>query len=114
MRKFKVQLAICMVSFLVLLAGCAGMAIENQYRAYLTVDQEFTTLLEQFEIWYQAATPEQQAEWRDTIDPLFIRADTLLDQYRMVLLAGESPEQMIAQLKIIKSQLLMELAKRSQ
>ena len=112
MENPSLMVVIFMVSLLVL-SGCAG-TIENQYKTYLTIDQEFTTLLEQYEIWYQAASIEQQSEWKASVDPLFIRADTILDQYRTVILAGEDPDSLIAQLKVIKTQLLMELAKRSE
>jgi len=104
--------ALCALLCVGLLAGCAGMQVQNQYEAYVVLDKEFTTMAEQYQVWYAAATPELQAKWKKTIDPLFLRADELLDVYQSVLLAGADPAAQVAELRKIKTQILTALAQR--
>lgn len=95
-----------------LAAGCAGTQVQNQYEAFVVIDKEFTALAEQYNLWYQAATPELQAKWKKSIDPLFLRADELLDIYQTVLLAGADPAAQVAELRTLKTQILTALAQR--
>lgn len=101
-----VVLAACLLAFV----SCAQTQVQNQYQAYVTVDKEFTTLTEQYEVWYQAADAETKARWKEKIDPLILEADRLLDVYQTVLLAGGDPTNQIVALREIKTAILVELA----
>lgn len=99
-------LALLVIPFLWL--GCA----QGPYKVNLTVEQEFTALAEQYEIWYQSAPADVQAYWKETVDPLLIQADKLLDQYNLALKSGGEPGAILSQLNLLKTQILMYIAEK--
>ena len=109
-----VKRVLSLLCLMLLLAGCVGVQPANQYQTYVTIDKEFTTLAEQYQIWYTAADAATQARWKQNIDPLFKRADEVLDAYQTILLAGSDPANQIAELRKLKTQILTQLAVRSQ
>lgn len=101
-----------MVTFVLLSLIFVGCASTNTYKAYVIADKELTVLAEQYESWYQMADPEQQANWKADIDPLFIEMDKLLDDWQLLLLAGEETDDIVLAINRIKSRILAELMKR--
>jgi hypothetical protein len=99
-----------MVVFM-LLALVFGCASTDTYRSYVIADKELTAIAEQYDTWYQIADSEQQAQWRNDIDPLFIEMDKLMDDWQLLLLAGEDTDDIVLAVNRIKSRILAELMK---
>jgi len=99
--------------FLLIMIGCATTG-QNQYRAYITAEKEFSGLAEQYQMWYEAANDETKLRLKETMDPLFRDVDILLDDYHDIMLNGGDATDVALQLRRIKTRILMELAKKNQ
>ena len=95
-----------------LIVGCGTLRPSNQYEVYVTIDREFTTLAEQYQIWYLAADTKTKDDWKQNIDPLFKRANEVLDAYQSILLAGLDPSSQIVELRTLKTKIMTQLAKK--
>ena len=54
------------------------------------VDQEFTSLVKQYNSAYAVASPVVQERWRDNIDPILLKANNALDVYLSSIKLGSS------------------------
>lgn len=89
-----------------LLFGCAA---QNQYKTNLGIESEFAALAEQYEVWYQMADVETQAAWAEVMDPMFIEADALMDEYHNLLVMDMDTSSIIAALNRLKTRIMMRL-----
>jgi len=84
-------------------------AAQNQYKTNLSIESEFAALAEQYEVWYQMAPAETQAEWAKIMDPMFIEADGLMDEYHNLLVMDMDTTSVIVSLNRLKTRILMQL-----
>jgi hypothetical protein len=68
-------------------------------------------LTEDYNRWYGAAPAQTQARWKKNLDPLFIKADRLIDAAEIVADTGGDTTDQVEQLIQIKSEILKLLAK---
>jgi hypothetical protein len=100
----KFTLLILVAAFL----GCAGGG--SVYDASMEMEKQVALMAEQYDVWYQAANEVTKAKLRKEIDPLFMQAGRLLDDWQTALALGGEGEDFEEQLKILKSQIILELA----
>jgi len=103
-----------LISILVVILVACATTGPSAYKAYMTMENEFTTLATQYEIWYESANLETKERLKNTVDPLFIEVDRLLDDYNNIVLSGGDSADVILQLKNIKTRILIELARKKQ
>ncbi|MHA2344768.1 MAG: hypothetical protein ACXADW_23170 [Candidatus Hodarchaeales archaeon] len=100
---------------LILSFAIFACASSSTYKAYITTDKTVTALMEQYEMWYQMADEDQKAEYKEVVDPLFIELDVLMDDWHLLLMAGEDSDENISEIvsaiNHIKSRILTELMK---
>jgi len=113
MRKKINTIGVLVAVLVVVLAACATTG-QDSYRAYITAEKEFSSLAEQYEMWYQDADDATKLRLKNTMDPLFKDVDILLDDYYDIMLVGGDATDIALQLRRIKSRILMELAKKNQ
>jgi hypothetical protein len=102
LKKFSILILVA------LMFSCVGGG--SMYDTSLEMETQIATLAEQYEMWYQAANETTQAELKANIDPLFERADRLLDDWQIALSIGSDTDTLEEQLKILKTQIMLELA----
>ena len=98
------------IAVVIMVGMLFACATQSAYQIYTTAEKQFIALAEQYEIWYQAANPEQQAEWKKNVDPLFKQGDRLLDEWHTLMLIGDDTTQVAGQLDLLKTRILMALA----
>ena len=103
-----VMVGIVLLSYVPLIISCSN---PNVYETNIIVETEISALAEQYELWYQAAPYETQQEWKEKIDPLFLKADELLDIYHDALKVGSDTNAVAVDIMKLKSDILMMLAK---
>ena len=106
MKRFLALFAVCVFALSVI--GCAST---DTYRSYVIADKELTAIAEQYDTWYQIADDEQRAEWKERVDPLFIEADKIMDDWQLLLLAGENTDDIMLAMNRIKARIMAELVK---
>jgi hypothetical protein len=66
--------------------------------------------VQKYALWKAAAPADVKERWKAKIDPLIIQGDKLLDSYSAIVKTGGSAEAVMAQIDIIITQILIELA----
>ncbi|NIP33135.1 hypothetical protein GWN26_09235 [Candidatus Saccharibacteria bacterium] len=111
MRKL-VPILVALVLVWVTLNGCVTTgAPQNIYETNLSVEAQFTALVNQYEIWYQMADEATQKEWKETFDPVFIHLDTLMDSYHNMVAADQDTTAIIAEINRIKTRIMIALTR---
>jgi hypothetical protein len=82
---------IAVIAVLMLALGCAGMQIDTPDKAYLAARDEFNSMLSQYLLHYNGGTPEQQAKWKEQIDPQFEKGNVILNAWATALKLKEDP-----------------------
>lgn len=85
----------------------AGCATQSGWKAYATANTEFTEIAEQYESYYQLQDDAAKARWKEKFDPVFIRGDQALTDWRKVMDAGEDPAAQKAAFNAIKTDIIM-------
>jgi hypothetical protein len=101
-----------MLVLLTLFTGCVTTG--NVYQTNATISEQVVTLMERYELWYQAADPETQAEWREYFDPMFEQLDLLMDTYDQMVADGMDTVSILEQIDRLKTYLMIQLIKRNQ
>lgn len=91
---------------LVCFVAAFGCVKKTGWVAYNAANTEVVSIAEQYEAYYQVQTAEKKMEWKKKFDPVFIRADDVLTNWRSVLDAGGDPEQQIIAFNAIKSEII--------
>lgn len=111
MRKAR-YLVILLAIFLI--AGCANFQKKvhedpytASYYAYLQAIKWYTESAEKYSLHYNLSDPATQEKWKHDIDPIFINAKLLLDQWKAALDAGTDYGDKYETWKTIKTQLIM-------
>ena len=111
MRKAR-YVAIILAIFLI--AGCSAFQKKvhedpytASYYAYLQAIKYYTKAAEEYNLHYSMADPATQARWKDKIDPLFINAKLLLDQWHTALQTSTGYGDKYEQWDVIKKQLVL-------
>ena len=73
------------------LQGCATFSAD---KAYLAARAQYNDEVRRYEDYYQAATPEQKAQYKKEVDPKILKAERALDLWgaTMVLKNGDGTE----------------------
>lgn len=112
MKKF-VPIFVTLVLVLFTLNGCVTTgAPQNKYETNLSVEAQFTALVNQYEIWYQMADEATKKEWKAKFDPVFIHLDTLMDSYHNMVAADQDTALIISEINRIKTKIMIELTRR--
>jgi hypothetical protein len=85
---------------------------KSVYDANVIIEAKFTSVVQKYALWKAAAPPDVQQRWRETIDPMIVRGDQLLDTYNTLLKTGEDTTNIVVQIDIIITQILIEIAKQ--
>lgn len=99
---------------LALLSGCFAVGNKNVYETNATLEVQVTKLMERYEMWYQLASEDVQAEWRDFFDPAFERLDLMMDTYNQLVLDGMDTVSILQSIDALKTQIMLELIRRNQ
>ena len=95
---------IFMIATVFIFAGCAT---QSGWKAYNTANTEFTEIAEQYEAYYQLQDDAAKTCWKEKFDPVFIRGDQALTDWRKVLNAGDDPEAQKNAFGAIKTDIIM-------
>jgi hypothetical protein len=95
---------VLLVAVPVVLAGCAT---QSGWQAYNTANREFTEIAEQYNAYHDLQPADAQAEWQEKFDPVFLRGDQALTDWRNVLDAGEDPAAQKAAFNALKTEIIM-------
>lgn len=106
-RYFKLIVILLLVFFM---ASCGGRSLMGpddtpelgQKKAFMVADKEIAQSLVKYNDYYARASDEEKAEWKKSIDPLFIAADKALDAWELAIDDNLDPavqEQMYLELK---------------
>lgn len=95
--------------------GCSGLQlgqpdepeIVKQKKAYAAARKEFALTLQKYNQYYDRASPEQQAEWKENIDPWFKKVDTALDAWKLAIDNNWDPAAQEQKYLDMKSDLLL-------
>ena len=96
-----------------LLFGCVATG-QNVYQTNATIGAQVATLMERYEMYYQLADPETQAEWRDYFDPMFEQLDLMMNTYDQMVMDGMDTVTILTAIDRLKTQLMLELIRRNQ
>ena len=105
MRSTKRFLTIFILLFIVV-----ACTTKNVYDTNVMIETKFTTVVQKYALWKAAAPVDVKERWKAKIDPLVMQGDKLLDSYSAVVKAGGNTEAVLAQIDIIITQILIELA----
>jgi hypothetical protein len=75
-------------------------------KGLLYAKSEITSLAEQYETIYQGASLTAQLNWQNKIDPLFIQAEKILNQWDYYLKIGKDPNITIDEYIMIKNEII--------
>jgi hypothetical protein len=75
------------------LNGCAGVVYDAD-KAYLASLEQYNAEVKRYEAYYQAATEENQAIYREEIDPLILQAGAALDAWGLARNIGNADAEM--------------------
>jgi hypothetical protein len=98
---------------LTLLTACA-VGSKNVYETNATVEAQVVTLMERYEMYYQLADENTQAEWRDYFDPMFERLDLAMNTYNQMVADGMDTITILQAIDSLKTQIMIELIRRNQ
>jgi len=100
---------------LVMLAlfGCVTGG-QNVYQTNATIGEQVVTLMERYEMYYQLADPETQAEWKEYFDPMFEKLDLMMNTYDQMVMDGMDTVTILTAIDKLKTQLMLELIRRNQ
>ena len=96
-----------------LFTGCV-VGGQNVYQTNATIGEQVTTLMERYEMYYQLADPETQAEWKEYFDPMFEKLDLMMNTYDQMVLDGMDTLTILTAIDKLKTQLMLELIRRNQ
>lgn len=78
--------------------------------AYGQALQEYVNAGATYKMWFEAAPPEIQAEWRETISPVFKDAKDALDMWQMFIEEGQLPDDAtVEDWKRLKTKMLIKM-----
>lgn len=100
----KVGMIFLIAMVFVLPAGCVS---ESAWKGYAIANTEFTEIAEQYEAYYQLQNDATKVKWQAKFDPVFLRGDQALTDWRKVLNAGEDPAAQKAAFNTIKTDIIM-------
>ena len=104
-RKRSVIIVLVLLAFV--LTACTA---KNVYDTNVMIETKFTTVVQKYAMWKAVAPVDVKERWKAKIDPLILQGDKLLDSYSAVVKAGGNTEAVLAQIDIIITQILIELA----
>lgn len=87
--KVKFVLTLFAILFII---SCAYLK-DAGWKGYVAATDELATLAESYQSSYEMASPEAQIKWKRDIDPLFIEADKILNDWKFALQMGSDPTQ---------------------
>ena len=99
----KISLVLLM-AMVFIISGCATQSV---WKTYSIANTEFTEIAEQYEAYYQLQDEATKTRWKEKFDPVFVRGDQALTDWRMVLNAGEDPVAQKAAFNAIKTEIIM-------
>jgi len=89
----------------ILLVGC-GLGNLTPKQQYLTARIEFNTVQKQYLDYYDNATIEQQAKWKESIDPYFAKAESALDVWGLAVKDGVATGEHLSNYMSLKNDLI--------
>lgn len=92
------------------LFACAGQ--QNIYSTNMAIEKQVKRLADKYELWYQAAPPEVQGEWKKDIDPVFIRIDELLDVYHDLVAEDLGTETVLREIDKLITIIMIKMAEK--
>lgn len=101
--------ALMLVVFFVCTAQTCGG--KNVYETNVSIDNQVTTLMEQYADWYDAADQATQTRWKETIDPAMAQLDLLLSSYHNMIDLGQDTKIIISEITRIKTRIMIMLTK---
>lgn len=81
-KKFKI--AISALAMLFAFSACAGMPTTMKGKYLLALD-EFTEVVTSYNASYKLQTATTQAKWKSDFDPIFIKVNTALNAWGLVV-----------------------------
>lgn len=74
----------------VMVCSCAMLGLQQDpgMKGYLYAKSEIASLAEEYTVAYQNASPIAQLNWKGNIDPLFIEAEQVLNEWEYLLKLG--------------------------
>jgi hypothetical protein len=105
------NIGVCLF-LLALVVGCVTTG--NQYQINATVGEQVVTLMERYEMYYQLADPETQAEWKEYFDPMFEKLNLMMNTYDQMVADGMDTITILTAIDKLKTQLMFELIRRNQ
>jgi len=87
MRKYSIS--IFLIALFLLLAGCAL----STKGAFLASQQTFNDMVKAYHVYYQNASPEEQADLKENVHPKVIEALAVLAQMNEAIRLGLEPSQ---------------------
>lgn len=93
LQKHQASIVVLLIVCLSLVFGCSGMQLAGpddseelaRDKAYMAARKEFALTLQKYNDYYDKASPETQAEWKEKIDPLFKSVDKALKGWKLAL-----------------------------
>ncbi|MFB5622877.1 MAG: hypothetical protein ACE5RH_02685 [Nitrosarchaeum sp.] len=79
------------VFLIIMLCSCAMLGLQQDpgMKGLLYAKSEIASLAEQYEVSYQNASLIAQLNWKDRIDPLFLQANDILQEWEYYLNLGK-------------------------
>jgi len=96
-----------------LLSGCVATS-QNVYQTNATIGEQVVTLMERYEMYYQLADAETQAEWREYFDPLLEHLNVMMNTYDQMVMDGMDTVTILSSIDRLKTQIMIELIRRNQ
>jgi len=105
MRKPNYVAVLLVITFV--FVGCAGIGLspEDTDKAYLAALKEYTQTAEKYNVYYASADETTKAEWKENIDPYFIKANSALEVWKLALKRQEAPDVAESEYLLVKQQL---------
>ena len=99
---------------LVVVPSCATTSLDTPEKVYMTALDEFTASITKYNAYYDMATAETKAEWKETIDPIIKDANHALDLWGLVLegKSNDTPDAVKYRYLALKTELLKLLTER--
>ena len=98
-----------MVLLVLLCAFVISACATSPNVTYVSLEKQFMALAQQYDIHYNAGVID--AGTHDRAMLLFKSADTILDAYKIAVLAGEPTDDLYMELNRLKTQIIFELSK---
>ena len=88
----------CMILLTLAAVSLQGCATYNPDKAYVAASEQYNAEVARYEAYYQAATPYQQAVYKDKIDPYILQAGEALNAWGLARAIGSGDAELDAYL----------------